>query len=166
MWGGMSLSQKQAHKLRNCLHLELTGAQLDIRSEYDFYRSIVPKMKFLLTVDLSHTHLSDVHAPLLYELMQPQRGVLALNISYNDLGPKSLDIISSTIRKHTTLQMLDCSGNFNLIKNKIHAQNFGKAVGACVTITTLGVSFPNQALGSNYDTNQAQQQAEANLYVK
>jgi len=146
MWGGVALSEEQGDHIIRCEKLDLSGARLDIKGEYDFFRSIVPKMRRLLYVDLSRTHLTDSSAPLLFELMRPQRGLLDINLSRNDLGPKCFDIVADTVGGHSTLQRLDVSRNFSLVRHEHHAKRLGSAIGACRSLSSISISLPHQVV--------------------
>eukprot|EP00750_Incisomonas_marina_P015093 INCI18076.3.p1 GENE.INCI18076.3~~INCI18076.3.p1 ORF type:complete len:1054 (-),score=136.60 INCI18076.3:559-3720(-) len=144
--GVPTLSRDQAEEIIGCESLDLRGARLDLQSEYDFFRGLVPRMKRLLVVDLSGTQLSDEAAPLLFELARPQRGVLSLDVSRNDLGPNALNVLTDCVARHVTLQRLDCSRNINLLRNDQQVGRLGHAIGSCKSLTSVGVSFPRQVV--------------------
>lgn len=141
-----TLSRDQAEEIIGCETLALCGARLDLQTEYDFFRGLVPRMKRLLVVDLSGTRLNDEAAPLLFELARPQRGVLSLDISRNDLGTNALGVLTDCVARHVTLQRLDCSRNINLVRNDQQARRLGHAIGSCKSLTSVGVSFPRQVV--------------------
>ncbi len=149
MWGGgAALSRDQADEVVGCESLSLRGARLDLRPEYDFFRGVVPRMRRLLVVDLSRTRLSDHHAPLLHELARPGRGLLSLDASRNDMGTQCLEVLAECLSRHTSLQRLDVSRNLNFVRHMALAKKLGGAAGACRTLTSLGVSFPEQVRAS------------------
>ena len=145
MWAGTALSEDQSEQLIRCKSLKLTGARLDVKSEYDFFRSIVPKMKQLVEIDLSRTGFSDHNAPLLHDLTHPHRGALTINLAGNNLGARCFDILVEALGKHQSLQSLDLSRNFTFIRSDDQARRLGRALAACKTLTSLSISFPAQS---------------------
>ncbi len=66
-------------------------------------------LKNLTALNLSHNHLDDNAVQALAELLTPQ--IKQLNVSHNDLGPRTLKLICNRMGQSMSLEALEIEGN-------------------------------------------------------